>query len=104
MPRFSLISILFVLACAAVLVKAFSVMSIERDEWNEKRKAHTYREYSISPLRGDILASDGRILATMMPQYDVTIDFCTYERTRKSILRDQHRRDTAYLNHKDELI
>lgn len=104
MPRFSLISILFILACAAVVVKAFCVMTIERKEWNEKRKAHTYREYSISPLRGDILASDGRILATMMPQYDVTIDFCTYERTRKAILEDQHRRDTAYLKHKDEIV
>lgn len=104
MPRFSLLSILFVLACAAVVVKAFYVMTVERDEWNEKRKERTYREHTIQPLRGDILACDGRILATMMPQYDVTIDFCTYERNPKTIRKDQFRRDTTYFNHQDEII
>ena len=104
MPRFSLISVMFVLACFAIVVKACHVMTIEREEWNEKRKAHTYREHSINPLRGDILACDGRILATMMPLYDVTIDFCTYERNPKTIQKDQHRRDTTYLNHQNEIV
>ena len=104
MPRFSLISSLFTLACIAVVFKALYVMTVERDEWNEKRKDHTYREHTINPLRGDILACDGRILATMMPLYDVTIDFCTYERNPKTIQKDQHRRDTIYLNHQDEIV
>ena len=104
MPRFSFISVIFVLACVAITIKACYVMTIEREEWNEKRKAHTYREHSISPLRGDILACDGRILATMMPLYDVTIDFCTYERNPKTIQKDQHRRDTTYLNHQNEIL
>ena len=104
MPRFSLISSLFTLACIAVVFKALYVMTVERDEWNEKRKDHTYREHTINPLRGDILACDGRILATMMPLYDVTIDFCTYERNPKTIQKDQHRRDTTYLNHQNEIL
>ena len=104
MPRFSLVSALFTLACIAVVCKAFYVMAFERDEWNEMRKAYTYREHTINPLRGDILACDGRILATMMPKYDVTIDFCTYERNPKTIQKDQHRRDTTYLNHQNEIV
>lgn len=103
MPRFSLVSLMFTLAGLALLGKALYVMTIEREVWMYRKLQITLNEHTMEPRRGDLLACDGRVLATMMPRYLVTIDFCTYEKDSLQRIKDQYRRDTAYTNHADEI-
>lgn len=103
MPRFSLVCLVFVLAGAALLGRALYVMTVEKEVWMLRKLQVTQNEHTMEPRRGDLLACDGRVLATMMPRYLVTVDFCTYEKDSLQRKKDQERRDTAYLNHADEI-
>lgn len=48
---------------------------IDADKWNDKANRELERIDTIQPIRGDILACDGSILATNVITYDVAIDF-----------------------------
>ena len=48
---------------------------IDADKWNDKANRELERIDTIQPIRGDILACDGSILATNVITYDAAIDF-----------------------------
>ena len=65
--------VLFVaVLCAAALI---NTTVIHADEWRAKGDSTLTGTKTIMPLRGDILASDGSILATNLHYYNVRIDF-----------------------------
>lgn len=103
MPRFFCVVVVLIFAAVAILVKAGYIMSVERKEWMEEKELERANNHIIEPKRGSILACDGRVLATSMPEYLVTIDFCTYEKDSLQRVKDQYRRDTVYQNHADEI-
>lgn len=75
---------LFVLAMAAAIVfMLLNTTVVNRDKWNAKGQRQLDTITPIQPLRGDILACDGSILATNLNYYDVSIDF----RTKRFMIR-----------------
>ncbi|WP_289866210.1 penicillin-binding protein [uncultured Muribaculum sp.] len=63
------------LIVAGVVYKAFDNTILHAKEWNQKALEELSRVQVIKPERGNILASNGSILATNLTFYNVRIDF-----------------------------
>ncbi|MCM1369164.1 MAG: transpeptidase family protein [Candidatus Amulumruptor caecigallinarius] len=72
--RYGLITIAFILFGIAVLVKLLNTTVLEANAWNKRAKAELSRIDTIAPERGNILASNGNILACNLKVYDIKID------------------------------
>lgn len=74
--RTALVYLLVVVIAAGVLLKAFSVMTIEGEKWRKMAAPGNIpvRPVKVAPSRGDICAADGRILATSVPFYELRFD------------------------------
>ena len=57
-----------------ILIKVVYIQFVEGDEWKETARSATLRYASIEAIRGDILADDGRLLATSVPVYEIRMD------------------------------
>lgn len=73
--RFMLISVAMLFVSGLCVLFLLNTTVIHADEWNEKGNSTLADSIPIKPLRGEILASDGSILATNLNYYDVRIDF-----------------------------
>lgn len=56
-----------------VVVYAFNIQVVEKDKWRAMAQQST-RDVIIEAARGNIYASDGRLLATSIPYYEVRMD------------------------------
>ena len=60
---------------ALIVFMLINTTVVNADAWNAKGRRQLDTITPIPPLRGDILACDGSILATNLNYYDVSIDF-----------------------------
>ena len=66
---------IFILAFAFLIIgKIFYLQVIEGGKWREKAQTLTLKDITIESNRGDILASDGRLLASSVPYYEIRMD------------------------------
>lgn len=70
---FMFIPILFL--ASAIVFMAVHTTVIHADDWNKKAYTELSRHETIYPVRGDILASDGSILATNLRYYSIYVDY-----------------------------
>lgn len=54
--------------------KLFFLIYVEGSKWEEKAEEHNMKYITIDPNRGDILADDGRLLASSIPYYEIRMD------------------------------
>ena len=63
------------LAFAILIVgKILYLQLIEGGKWEEKAQSLTLKDITIESNRGDILATDGRLLASSVPYYEIRMD------------------------------
>ena len=103
MPRYFLVTMIIVVIGIAVIVKAGLIMTVERDFWKKKKMELAHDSLVLVPKRGDILASDGRILATSLNEYVLNLDYMTWEKTPKQRIKDQQRRDSILTTYIDTI-
>ena len=72
--RFAIIFSIIALGFIAVLGKIVYVQTVERDEWLKVAEKQVPTLKPISATRGNILDSNGRLLASSMPQYYIYMD------------------------------
>lgn len=66
---------IFMLAFAILIVgKILFLQLIEGGKWKEKAQTLTLKDITIESNRGDILAADGRLLASSIPYYEIRMD------------------------------
>lgn len=66
---------IFILAFAILIIgKIFYLQVIEGGKWREKAQILTLKDITIESNRGDILAADGRLLASSVPYYEIRMD------------------------------
>ncbi|HAF28363.1 MAG TPA: peptidoglycan glycosyltransferase [Bacteroidales bacterium] len=66
---------IFMLAFAILIVgKILYLQLIEGGKWKEKAQSLTLKDITIESNRGDILAADGRLLASSIPFYEIRMD------------------------------
>ncbi|MBL7924469.1 MAG: transpeptidase family protein [Bacteroidia bacterium] len=64
----------FILFGIAILSRVGYLQFAEGEYWKSKADSLTLSYHTIPPMRGNIYASDGSLLATSLPRYDVHID------------------------------
>ena len=73
--RYTVILILILLFALAIVIKLFSTTYYYAKGWNEFAESQMRDSVVIYPQRGNILASDGSLLAANVRIYDIGIDF-----------------------------
>jgi cell division protein FtsI (penicillin-binding protein 3) len=72
--RYALITVGFLFFAIAVVVKLFTTTVIHAPEWNDRARRELSKTTVIPPERGNILASNGNILACNLKVYDIKLD------------------------------
>jgi cell division protein FtsI (penicillin-binding protein 3) len=66
---------IFMLAFAFLIIgKIFYLQIVEGGKWKDQAQSLTLKDITIESNRGDILASDGRLLASSVPYYEIRMD------------------------------
>lgn len=65
--RIAVIYIFLLLLGIGIVFKIIYIQVVDGHELREKAKRITYRDILVEANRGDILAADGRVLATSVP-------------------------------------
>lgn len=62
------------IAAVAIMAQVFTIQHVEGDHWRAKADSISTRFKTIEPVRGNILSSDGRLMAASMPVYEIRMD------------------------------
>lgn len=80
--RLRIVYLTAVLFGIAIIVRAFMIGVVQREQWLAKKEKEVLRYHTVEASRGNIYADDGSLLATSLPIYTVRLDF-QVERLRK---------------------
>ena len=91
--RYFFIVVVMLLLGVFVIIKAAVIMYAEREYWQEVADRFVRENVTIHPNRGNILSSDGKLMASSLPEYRIYMDFMSGERDEERRKKDQQRRD-----------
>lgn len=63
-----------ILMAVAILVRILFLQTIQRGKWKDMGEKYVYKTDEVPANRGDILAHDGRLLASSVPYYTIYMD------------------------------
>lgn len=86
MLRFSFIILVMVLIGIAIICKAGIIMFAERQYWKDVADRFVKENVTVSPTRGNILSSDGQLMASSLPEYKIYLDFKAGGEVKDSLL------------------
>lgn len=75
MPRFFLVAVLLALLGVVVVVKAAYIMTAEKDYWDKVAEQVINKSVDLKCNRGNILSSNGQLMASSIPEYKAFMDF-----------------------------
>ena len=75
MPRYMAIALVLTLVGVAVIGKAFYIMTAQKQYWTEVAGRLKRDSVVVKPNRGNILSSDGQLMASSIPEYRIFMDF-----------------------------
>lgn len=84
--RYGLISLGFFFFALLVAFKLFQTTVMEAPQWNDRAHKELSKTSVIAPERGNILASNGNILACNLRVYDIKLDMRHHKVARQSII------------------
>lgn len=82
---FSIILIVGIAGFGLVLFKAGTLMFWEKEYWSEVNNRNIVDSILISPTRGNIFSSDGKLLASSIPEYEFRMDLNSNSYQRKEL-------------------
>lgn len=85
--RYGIIVVVILLFSAKIVIKLCETTVVDADKWNAKANEWLSQTKVIVPPRGNILASDGSVLATNLNFYTARIDYRA-EKFNEKVLRD----------------
>ena len=85
--RYGVIIVLILLLSARIVMKLCDTTIIDADKWNHRANELLSQSKVIVPPRGNILASDGSVLATNLNFYTARIDYRA-EKFNEKLFRD----------------
>lgn len=86
MPRYFAIAVVLTLLGFAVIGKAMYIMTAEKQYWTDVAGRLKADSIDVMPNRGNILSSDGQLMASSIPEYKIYIDFKAGDEKKDSIL------------------
>lgn len=81
--RVGLVYLSIILFALFIVLKIFYLQVIDNERWLEKAENTRIKNFRIHPNRGDIYASDMRLLASSVPYYEIRMDMRTPALTDK---------------------
>ncbi|KAA6325616.1 hypothetical protein EZS27_025185, partial [termite gut metagenome] len=75
MFRYFFILLMIGMIGIAIIVKACFIMFTERQYWQDVANRFVKENVPIYPLRGNIISSDGKLMAGSLPDYHIFMDF-----------------------------
>ena len=75
MTRYSFIILVMVLIGIAIICKAGVIMFAERQYWKDVADRFVKENVTVRPTRGNIISSDGQLMASSLPEYKIYMDF-----------------------------
>ena len=80
MTRYFFVVLLMGLVGIAIVVKGAMIMFAERQYWHDVADRFVKENVTVKPNRGNILSSDGKLMASSLPEYKIYMDFMSGER------------------------
>lgn len=93
MTRYFFVILLMGLIGVAIVVKAGVTMFAERQYWQDVADRFIKENVTVKPNRGNILSSDGKLMASSLPEYRIYMDFKA----------GGIKKDTMLMNHLNEI-
>ena len=103
MTRFFLIVVLFATVGVCIVLKAAIIMFKERGYWNEVADRFVKENVLVDPNRGNILSTDGKLLASSLPEYSLYMDFMVSDPNENRKAKEQAKKDSLFKSHLDEI-
>ena len=75
MTRYFFVILLMALIGIAIVVKAGITMFAERQYWKDVADRFVKENVIVLPTRGNIISSDGKLMASSLPEYRIYMDF-----------------------------
>ena len=72
--RSGVVYLVIILVAVALLVRILILQYVQRDKWSAMSEKYVYKTAEMPANRGDILAYDGRLLASSVPYYTIYMD------------------------------
>src|SRR5512133_482361 len=63
-----------VLLAVAVLIRILILQFVQHNKWADMSEKYVFKTTEVQANRGDILAADGRLLASSVPYYTIYMD------------------------------
>ena len=101
--RYTFIKWMFVVLGLAILGKAFYTMTVKSEYWREVAKQRERVNLELKPMRGNLLASNGEVLAASIPEFLMYMDFGTWEKDSARAAKDLKLRDSLFLQNLDSI-
>ena len=73
--RYTLIVFIMSLVGFAIIIKAGFIMFFERQYWKDVADRFVKEDVVVQPTRGNIISSDGKLMASSLPEYKIYMDF-----------------------------
>lgn len=93
MTRYFFVILLMGMVGVSIVIKAGITMFAERQYWQDVADRFIKENVTVKPSRGNIISSDGRLMASSLPEYRIYMDFKAGGETK----------DTMLINHIDEI-
>ena len=103
MTRYFFVILLMALIGVAIVVKAGITMFAERQYWQDVADRFVKENVTVKPNRGNIISSDGKLMASSLPEYRIYMDFMSGEKDAKRRKKDQARRDSILTANMDSI-
>lgn len=84
--RYALIIVAFILFSMGIVWKLFETTIVNASAWNERAHKELSRTTVIPPERGNILASNGNILACNLKVYDIKLDLRHHKVAKQTVI------------------
>lgn len=84
--RYGIISAIISIVALLIVGRAVRTTIIDADKWNIKADSTLSRVFMVQPKRGEILASDGSVLATNLTAYTICLDYRTGARRERAFI------------------
>ena len=75
LPRYLFIAVVLTIIGLAVVTKASLTMTVKKSYWETVASKMRSDSDSVRPNRGNILSSDGQLLASSIPEYKIFMDY-----------------------------
>ena len=101
--RYNIIVAFIVLVVVYILGTAGHTMFVEKGDWDSIDDLYRHEGIEIKPVRGDILADGGEVLATSLPKYRLFMDYVVWEKDSVRRAKLQAEYDSVFMSKLDSL-